>query len=98
MIGTGVVIDPGALVAEIETLAKAGIEVKGRLHHQQSRAPDLSRITANSTKPPRPRAAQIKSAPPHAASAPPTKTRWPAVACASAICSIPHRFVRKPRA
>jgi adenylosuccinate synthase len=32
VIGTGVVIDPGALVAEIETLAKAGIEVKGRLH------------------------------------------------------------------
>jgi adenylosuccinate synthase len=32
VIGTGVVIDPGALVAEIETLAKAGIEVKDRLH------------------------------------------------------------------
>jgi adenylosuccinate synthase len=32
VIATGVVIDPGALVAEIETLAKAGIEVKGRLH------------------------------------------------------------------
>jgi adenylosuccinate synthase len=32
VIGTGVVIDPGALVAEIETLAKAGIEVTGRLH------------------------------------------------------------------
>src|ERR1700719_931957 len=32
VIGTGVVIDPGALVAEIETLAKAGIDVKGRLH------------------------------------------------------------------
>ena len=32
MIGTGVVVDPAALVAEIETLAKAGIDVKGRLH------------------------------------------------------------------
>src|SRR6202046_2407980 len=32
VIGTGVVIDPGALVSEIETLAKAGIEVQGRLH------------------------------------------------------------------
>src|SRR6201992_374863 len=32
VIGTGVVIDPGALVNEIETLAKAGIDVKGRLH------------------------------------------------------------------
>src|ERR1700752_1388517 len=32
VIGTGVVVDPAALVAEIETLAKAGIDVKGRLH------------------------------------------------------------------
>jgi adenylosuccinate synthase len=32
VIGAGVVVDPAALVAEIETLAKAGVEVKGRLH------------------------------------------------------------------
>jgi adenylosuccinate synthase len=32
VIGTGVVVDPAALVNEIETLAKAGIHVKGRLH------------------------------------------------------------------
>jgi len=32
VIGAGVVVDPAALVSEIETLAKAGIEVKGRLH------------------------------------------------------------------
>jgi adenylosuccinate synthase len=32
IIGTGVVVDPAALVAEIETLAKGGIDVKGRLH------------------------------------------------------------------
>ena len=32
IIGTGVVIDPAALVAEIETLAKAGVDVTGRLH------------------------------------------------------------------
>jgi adenylosuccinate synthase len=32
VIGTGVVIDPGALVAEIEMLKKVGIDVKGRLH------------------------------------------------------------------
>ena len=32
VIGTGVVVDPAALVAEIETLAKGGIEVNGRLH------------------------------------------------------------------
>jgi adenylosuccinate synthase len=32
VIGTGVVVDPAALVKEIETLAKAGIDVQGRLH------------------------------------------------------------------
>jgi adenylosuccinate synthase len=32
VIGTGVVVDPAALVNEIETLAKAGIDVNGRLH------------------------------------------------------------------
>jgi adenylosuccinate synthase len=32
IIGTGVVIDPAALVAEIETLGKAGVDVTGRLH------------------------------------------------------------------
>jgi adenylosuccinate synthase len=32
IIGTGVVVDPAALVAEVETLAKAGVDVTGRLH------------------------------------------------------------------
>src|SRR5216684_3590220 len=32
VIGAGVVVDPAALVAEIETLAKAGIDISGRLH------------------------------------------------------------------
>ncbi len=32
VIGAGVVVDPTALVSEIETLTKAGIEVQGRLH------------------------------------------------------------------
>jgi adenylosuccinate synthase len=32
VIGTGVVVDPGALVSEIETLSKAGVDVNGRLH------------------------------------------------------------------
>src|ERR1700758_3804337 len=32
VIGTGVVVDPAALVAEIETLAKSGVDVNGRLH------------------------------------------------------------------
>jgi adenylosuccinate synthase len=32
VVGTGVVVDPAALVAEIETLTKGGVDVKGRLH------------------------------------------------------------------
>src|SRR6202163_136420 len=32
LIGSGVVVDPTALVAEIEMLAKAKIDVRGRLH------------------------------------------------------------------
>src|SRR2546430_5917065 len=32
VIGTGVVVDPAALVAEMETLANAGVDVNGRLH------------------------------------------------------------------
>ncbi len=32
VIGAGVVVDPSALVAEIEMLAKAGVDVNGRLH------------------------------------------------------------------
>jgi len=32
VIGTGVVVDPAALVAEIETLCKVGVSVNGRLH------------------------------------------------------------------
>ena len=32
VIGMGVVVDPAALVAEIDTLAKSGVDVNGRLH------------------------------------------------------------------
>ena len=32
VIGSGVVVDPAALVSELETLAKGGIDVSGRLH------------------------------------------------------------------
>src|SRR6202161_3415406 len=32
VIGSGVVVDPAALVAELDTLAKSGIDISGRLH------------------------------------------------------------------
>ena len=41
VIGAGTVVDPAALVAELENLKKSGIDVRGRLIPQQSRAPDF---------------------------------------------------------
>ena len=50
VIGSGVVVDPAALVAELDTLAKTGIEVTGRLH-LSNRAPfDFSISPANGEK------------------------------------------------
>ncbi len=42
IIGNGCVVDPTALVNEIEMLAKAGIDVKGSIARKQSRPPDFS--------------------------------------------------------
>ncbi len=58
VIGSGVVVDPAALVAEMDTLAKAGIEVNGRLfisnrahvifpyHRQMEKAAEAARGAA----------------------------------------------------
>src|ERR1700687_1129597 len=58
VIGSGVVVDPAALVAEVDTLGKAGIEVTGRLfvsnrahvifpyHRQFERAAEAARGAA----------------------------------------------------
>ena len=47
VIGPGTVVDPAALVAELENLKKSGIEVRGRLVSQQSRSFDLSVSSRN---------------------------------------------------
>jgi len=82
IIGSGVVVDPQALVAELDTLAKAGIDVNGRLHLSK-RAHLIFRITGKWKKLRRRRAGRTRSAPLHAASAPHMKTRWRATVCAS---------------
>ena len=82
VIANGVVIDPVALVGEIEGLEKRGIKLAGRLlisetahlvlpYHRRAR-----RSSANCAR------AATRSARPSAASAPPTATRPPAPACA----------------
>ena len=42
VIGSGVVVDPAALVAELDSLGSAGIDVRGRLHLSYARALDFS--------------------------------------------------------
>ena len=42
VIGNGVVVDPAALLEEMETLEQAGVDVREAARHQQSRARDFS--------------------------------------------------------
>jgi hypothetical protein len=57
VIGTGVVVDPAALVAEMETLANAGVDVNGQNRHNLARHwPGLRRQDGS------PRAARLRLA------------------------------------
>ena len=94
VIGTGVVIDPAALVAEIEMLKKVGIDVKGRLHIS-NRAHLIFPYHRELDKAAETHAAKTKSAPHRAASDLLTKTRWRVADCAPAICSIQCSFREK---
>ncbi len=78
-IGNGVVLSPEALIAEIDELEAAGVQVADRLSIS---CPTTRRWTT----PARPPAARTRSAPPAAASARPTRTRWPAARCACRTC------------
>ena len=46
VIGNGLVIDPAALLSEIDTLESAGVDGQGQSLHQQSRARAAFRRTA----------------------------------------------------
>ena len=85
IIGNGVVVDPEALLAEIERVARAGPDGHaGHAAHRRERHADPAAASGA-----RPRARggarrRARSAPPGAASARPMRTRWPAAPSASA--------------
>jgi len=91
VIGNGVVVDPWALLAEIETLRKQGVAVGpdnlllGRMRSSSCR------FTAPSTGCAKRRAAPTISAPPGAASVRPMRTRSRAAPSGSATCSSRRR-------
>src|SRR5579885_1793603 len=97
VIGAGVVVDPAALVGEIQTLEKAGIDVRGRLHISK-RAHLISLITGSSIARRKRRGAPTKSEQLRAGSAPPTKTKWRGAGSACAIWRTQPSFARRPRA
>src|SRR5712664_1096474 len=86
VVGSGVVVDPAALVAELDTLAKAGIDITGRLHlsnrahlifpyhRQMEKAAEAARRWKNGST--------------SRESAPPKKKKRPRKETASATCSM----------
>src|SRR6266581_4341103 len=80
VIGTGVVVDPAALVAEIETLSKAGIGVKGRLH-VSNRAPLIFLYHRELDKGAEGARGANKMGTTHAGLGRPTKTKWRGAGC-----------------
>jgi hypothetical protein len=82
MIGNGVVVDPWALLNEINEIAKLGIHVTP----EQLRKPPrlFFPCTASAIKPGKPPRGSAASAPPAGASARPMRTKSPAAPCAFA--------------
>ena len=85
VIGNGLVIDPAALLAEIDSLESAGIDVRNHLFIS-NRAHVLFPSHRMMEKMSEGRPGASPSAPLRAASAPATRTRSAAAACASPIC------------
>ena len=74
VIGNGVVVDPGVLLAEIDR-SQAGASTARRLKRGRQRPPDPARTTRRSTSSPSAGSAATSWAPPGGASARPTPTR-----------------------
>ena len=87
VIGNGLVIDPAALLSEIETLESAGVAVAAQSLHQQPRARAVSGPSHDGEDVAKAAKAASPSAPLRAASVPATRTRSPAAASASPTCS-----------
>ena len=81
VIGNGVVVDPGVLVKEMAMLEAEGISCKNLKISN-----DAHLITKIWTAPTRRASATRRSAPPSAASAPATRTRWAARAFVCRTC------------
>jgi adenylosuccinate synthase len=82
-IGNGVVLSPEALFKEIGELEAAGVDVQNRLFISEATTLILPYHIAIDQG----AVARARSAPPAAASARPTKTRWRAAVCACKTCS-----------
>ena len=98
VLGAGMVIDPEVLVREIEALRPAAISTRTAGCASASRRTSSCRTTARSTTRASGCARRARSAPPGAASVPPTRTRWRAPASAWAICSTSRVRAKRWRA
>ncbi len=95
LIGNGVVLSLHALREEIEALEARGVSRCVRASAFRRPAPSSCPGTRRWTGRAKKRAAPRPSARPAAASARPTKTRWPAAACAPRTCSTPELLGEK---
>ena len=87
VIGNGLVIDPAALLDEIDALEAAGVDVTAQPRHQQPRARAVPAASHDGEACRKGGPGAFPSAPPRAASDPATKTRSHAAAFASPTCS-----------
>ena len=95
VIGNGVVIDPEALLAEIDRVRRAGPgRVAGQSAHRRQRHPDPAGPPGAGTARARRHGATARSAPPGAASARPTRTRWRGGRSGCATSPSPRRSTR----
>ena len=94
VIGNGLVIDPAALLSEIETLESAGVGRILESLHQQPRPRALSRTSHDGKDVAKAAKARSPSAPLRAALARATRTRPPAAASASPTSSTPSSSAR----
>ena len=92
VIGNGVVLDPWALLSEIEKLAGKGVQVSPDTLMIAENTPLILPLHGERDARVKSRPRSRKSAPPGVASAPPMKTRWVGAACAWPIWRMRRRL------
>ncbi len=98
VIGSGVVVDPAALVAELDTLQTGWHRYHRAAAPVQPRAPDFSVSPATGEGRRKSPAEPRRSAPRRAASVRPTKTKWRGAESAWVIFRIPRDSEKSLRA